>query len=198
MFIVRIKENKEQPILAGHPWIFAGAVDRVDSHSDKYTCRVLDSKGRFVCQGFYNPYSQIAVRVLTLGRDTIDKEMFAGRIDKAILLRQGIIPEATTCYRLINSEGDRLPGLVADRYGKVIVIQFLCLAMEKFRDDIIDLFKSRYPGYAIHERSDPVIPAMQYMRDRMPNPGRQKDWICSRVPFLGHCRKEILKFWRKA
>ena len=154
MFIIRIKENKEQPILAGHPWIFAGAIDKVDSHSDKYTCRVLDSKGRFVCQGFYNPYSQIAVRVLTLGRDNIDKEMFAKRIDKAILFRKSIIPEATTCYRLINAEGDRLPGLVADRYGNVIVIQFLCMAMEKFRDDIIDLIIARYPGYAIHERSD--------------------------------------------
>ena len=154
MFIIRIKENKEQPILAGHPWIFAGAVDKVDSHSDKYICRVLDSTGRFVCQGFYNPYSQIAVRVITLGRDNIDKELFADRIDKAILFRKRIIPEATTCFRIINSEGDRLPGLVADRYGDVIVIQFLCMAMEKFRDDIIDIFKSRYPGYAIHERSD--------------------------------------------
>jgi 23S rRNA (cytosine1962-C5)-methyltransferase len=154
MFIVKIKENKEQPILAGHPWIFAGAIDRVDSHSEKYLCRVLDSKGRFVCQGFYNPYSQIAVRVLSLGRDNIDRDMFANRIDKAILFRKHIIPEATNCYRLINAEGDRLPGLVADRYGDVIVIQFLCMAMDKFRDDIIDLFAARYPGYAIHERSD--------------------------------------------
>ncbi len=154
MFIVRIKENKEQPILAGHPWIFAGAVDKVDSHSDKYVCRVLDSTGRFVCQGFYNPYSQIAVRVITLGRDNIDKEMFEGRIDKAITFRKQTITGATTCYRIINSEGDRLPGLVADRYGDVIVLQFLCMAMEKFRDDIIDIFKSRFPGHTIHERSD--------------------------------------------
>lgn len=154
MFIIRIKENKEQPILAGHPWIFAGAIDRVDSQSDLFICRVLDSKGRFVCQGFYNPYSQIAVRVLTLGRDNIDKGMFADRIDKAILFRKGIIPESTTCYRLINAEGDRLPGLVADRYGNVIVLQFLCMGIEKFREEIIDLFKARYPSYAIHERSD--------------------------------------------
>jgi len=154
MFIVKIKENKEQPILAGHPWIFAGAVDKVDSHSDKYICRVLDSTGRFVCQGFYNPYSQIAVRVITLGRENIDKKLFAARIEKAISFRRRIIPVTTNCYRIINSEGDRLPGLVADRYGDVIVVQFLCMAMDKFRDDIIDIFKSHYPGYTIHERSD--------------------------------------------
>jgi 23S rRNA (cytosine1962-C5)-methyltransferase len=154
MFIIKLKENKEQPILSGHPWIFAGAIDKVDSFSDNYLCRVIDSTGRFVCQGFYNPYSQISVRVLSLGKEAVDQKMFSSRIDKAIKLRRKIINEGTDFFRLVNSEGDRLPGLAADVYGKVIVLQFLCLGMDKFRNDIINIMENRFPEHVIHERSD--------------------------------------------
>jgi 23S rRNA (cytosine1962-C5)-methyltransferase len=81
MLIVRLKPGKEAPVTGGHPWIFSGAVDKVQGEPHIHRlCRVLNAKGQFVCQGMYNPASQIAVRVLTLGKEPIDRSFFEGRI----------------------------------------------------------------------------------------------------------------------
>lgn len=154
MIIVRLRERKETPLLNGHPWVFSGAIDRVDSSHEKNLCRVLDAKGYFVCQGFYNPYSHIAVRVLTLGKEPIGLDFFQHRIKRAQGMRERIIPENTNCYRLINGEGDDLPGLVVDVYGRILVMQFLCLGTELFKDEITSIFHALYPDHLIHERSD--------------------------------------------
>ena len=155
MLIIQLKQKKELPVLKGHPWIFSGAVDKVQGSSDKKSlCRVLDAKGRFVCQGFYSPFSQIAVRVLTRGKETIDGAFFRKKIIRSLEMRKGIIPENTNCYRLIHGEGDGIPGLVVDIYGNVLVMQFLCSGTEEFKDEIVDIFRGIYPKNIIHERSD--------------------------------------------
>ena len=72
MLIIQLKEKKELPVLKGHPWIFSGAVDKVQGATEETSlCRVIDAKGRFICQGFYSPFSQIAVRVLSRGKEPI-------------------------------------------------------------------------------------------------------------------------------
>ncbi|MEA3222634.1 MAG: class I SAM-dependent rRNA methyltransferase [Thermodesulfobacteriota bacterium] len=155
MLIIRLKEKKGGPILKGHPWIFSGSIADVKDKTDEhFICRVLDSKGHFVCQGMYNPDSQIAVRILTLKNEPINKDFFVSRIKNAIDFRKLIIPNDTTCYRLINAEGDCLPCLIADIYGDVIVIQFLCPGMEGFKQIIVDILRDIYPDFIIHERSD--------------------------------------------
>lgn len=154
MLIVRLHPKKEGLLLKGHPWLFSGSVDRVQGEVGDGLCRVIDSGGRFVAHALYNPCSQIAIRVLSLEKGAIDSDFFARRIDAAIALRKQIIPEDTTCYRLINAEGDGLPGLVADIYGNVIVLQFLCPGMESFRDLVVDLLTARFDGAVIFERSD--------------------------------------------
>ncbi len=106
MLIVRLKSRKELPVLKGHPWIFSGAVDKVQGSPEEGSiCRVIDSQGKFVCQGFYNPYSQIAVRVLTRGKETIGRAFFEERIRQAVSMRKAMIPSDTTCYRIVNGEG---------------------------------------------------------------------------------------------
>ncbi len=155
MLIVRLKERKEAPILGGHPWIYSGAIDDVKGDSKVGSiCRVLDSRGRFVCQGFFNPYSQISVRVLSLGKDKIDKNFFMQRIERAISMRSSIIPEDTTGFRIVNAEGDGIPGLFVDIYSGVMVVQFLCPGIERHRDTIIGILNEIYPEHVIHERSD--------------------------------------------
>jgi len=155
MLIVHLKKRKEMPILGGHPWIYSGAIDGVNGVPEAGSiCRVLDSKGRFVCQGFYNPYSQVSIRVLSFEKDSIDRSFFMKRIRKAIDMRKRVVPDNTNCYRLINAEGDRIPGLFVDLYNTVIVMQFLCPGIERHKDTIVDIFRSIYPGYLIHERSD--------------------------------------------
>jgi 23S rRNA (cytosine1962-C5)-methyltransferase len=155
MLIVRLRPKKEIPVLKGHPWIFSGAVDKVQGTPEEGSlCRVIDFKGRFVCQGFYSPFSQIAVRVLTKGKETIDRAFFSHRIRQAIRLRESVIPADTTCYRLVHGEGDELPGLIVDLYEKVLVVQSLVMGIEEIKNDIVSILQEIYPDYAIHERSD--------------------------------------------
>jgi 23S rRNA (cytosine1962-C5)-methyltransferase len=155
MLIVRLKPKKENPVLNGHPWIFSGAVDKVQGPTEEGSlCRVIDSRGRFVCQGFYSPFSQIAVRVLTRGKETVDRAFFSQRIRQAIRMRESIIPADTTCYRLVYGEGDGIPGLVVDFYENVLVMQFLIMGIDEIKNDIVSIFHEIYPDYAIHERSD--------------------------------------------
>lgn len=155
MLIVRLKPAKEAPALQGHPWIYSGAVDKVQGEPEKEKlCRVLNARGQFVCQGMYNPVSQLAVRVLTLGKETIDKAFFHARIRKALALRDAIIPEDTSCCRLINAEGDLIPGLVVDRYNDILVMQVITPYMDDFKGDIVDILRSELPFCSIFERSD--------------------------------------------
>ncbi len=155
MLIVRLKPKKEMPVTIGHPWIFSGAIDKIQGSPEEGSlCRVIDSRGKFVCQGFYNPYSQIAVRVLTRGKEAVDRNFFLRRIQQAVKLRKSLIPADTTCYRLIHGEGDMIPGLVVDYYGTVLVMQFLSTGAEEIKGDIVSIFQEIYPKCAIHERSD--------------------------------------------
>jgi len=155
MIIVRLIEKKDNPILNGHPWIFSGSIDTVTGSSEEgHLCRVLNSKGHFVCQGMYNPLSNISVRVLSLEKTPVTREFLQARIQRAINLRKKIIPETTNCFRLINAEGDHLPGLIVDIYDNVLVMQFLCPGMEDFKNELVHIFHSLYPQAIIHERSD--------------------------------------------
>lgn len=155
MLLVRLKPSKENPALQGHPWIYSGAVDKVQGEPEvDKICRVLNARGQFVCQGTYNPVSQLAVRVLTLGKETIDKNFFQARIRNALALRTRIMPNDTTCYRLINAEGDLMPGLVVDRYNDLLVMQVITPYMEDIKGDLVDILRSELPSCCIFERSD--------------------------------------------
>lgn len=155
MLIVQLKPKKDVPVIKGHPWIFSGAVDKVQGSPEETSlCRVLDARGRFICQGFYNPYSQIAIRVLTRGRETIDRSFFLGRTKDAIRMRKTLIPADTTCYPVIHGEGDGIPGLTVDLYDAVLVMQFISTGVEQFKDDLVSIFRELYPEHVIYERSD--------------------------------------------
>ena len=155
MLIVQLKPKKEVPVLHGHPWIYSGAVDKVQGEPEmEHLCRVLGARGQFICQGTYNPISQLAVRVLTLGKEPIDKAFFEARVRNAITLRERIIPADTSCYRIINAEGDLLPGLVVDRYNDVLVLQAVTPFMDEIKGDLAEILKSALPSCSIFERSD--------------------------------------------
>ena len=117
-------------------------------------CVILDSRGRFLAQGYYNPQSQIACRVLTLEKVPLDETFFRKRILTALKLRKDLLPPGTTGYRLINSEGDFLPGLVVDWYGRGAVCQFLTAGMERLKSLILDLLLELLDPAFLYERSD--------------------------------------------
>src|SRR3990167_7067879 len=138
---VVLKKGKSAPIEARHPWVFAGSVGRVRGDPRPGSIvEVTDHNGGFLGQGFYNPRSQIVVRVCAWGADAVlDNGFFATRLAHAAALRERLgIPAVTTAYRVAHSEGDGLPGLVVDRYGDYLVVQFASAGMDQRADQILD------------------------------------------------------------
>src|SRR5258708_27866077 len=135
MPIVRLKAGHVQPVWAGHPWVYAQAVERVEGGAtagDEVS--VLDPRGNLLGRGFYSPGSAIPVRILTRDATTrLDASFFHARIEHAIALRAslGLPSEQTTGFRLVHAEGDGLPGLIVDRYADVLAIQLGTIGMKR-------------------------------------------------------------------
>ncbi len=153
MLNVILNKNEEINILNGYPWVFNNEVNSFDGiiESGK-VCKVLSFDRRFIAYGFLNTSSKIMVRVLSLNEgDVIDKEFFRNRIKYALDHRRRLGFSAT---RLIFSEADFLPGLVVDKYGDYLSVQFMCLGMDMIKKDIVDILVELTGCKGIYERSD--------------------------------------------
>ena len=156
---VILKQGREKSVNNRHPWIYSGAISRVEGKpADGDVVDVWNSRARFAARGIYNSKSQIQVRLLTWNpNDTIDAEFWRRRIRRAFAGREalGLLPE-TDAYRLVHSEADGLPGLIVDRYGPWLVVQFLSMAVERYRTTILDILADMAAPQGIFERSDAV------------------------------------------
>ena len=152
---VFLKKAREGPVLRGHPWIFSGAIEGVDSEPDTAgVTDVLDSGGNWLARGLYNPRSQIRVRILTWQDEEIDQPFFTRRLSQAAALRERHLASSCNAYRLVNGEGDFLPGLVVDRYGDFLVVQFFTAGMDSLRGVVVDSLSALFPFKGIFERSE--------------------------------------------
>jgi 23S rRNA (cytosine1962-C5)-methyltransferase len=150
-----LKETRAAPVLRGHPWIFSGAIETVEGdHESVGVADVLDHQKRWLARGLYNPKSQIRVRVLTWHKEPIDQEFFSHRLAQALAPRQNYLSATTNAYRLINGEGDFIPGLIVDRYNDFFVCQFFTSGMDVFKRDIAAALSSLVPVQGIFERSE--------------------------------------------
>ena len=133
---VILKTGRDKPVRQRHPWVFSGALDRIDpAIVDGDVVDIVTAQGEFLARGYLNRHSQIAVRVLTWDAgEAIDDGFWARRLALAISWRVMGDREAR---RLVNAESDGLPGLVVDRYGEWLVLQALTLGMEKFKPVIV-------------------------------------------------------------
>ncbi len=160
-----VKPNREKPIRNQHPWIFSGAIEAVrDNPAPGDIVTVLSHSGAFLARGYWNPKSQIQVRILTWQDEVIDDEWWRNMIRRAVALRRELFPNPdwsppTNSYRLINAENDYLPGLIVDRYGEWLVLQALTLHVDQQKQRLAHLliqtcaeFKIQIKG--IYERSD--------------------------------------------
>jgi 23S rRNA (cytosine1962-C5)-methyltransferase len=153
-----LKKEKEKPLLRGHPWIFSGAVAGIEgSVSPGDLGEAYSHGGRYLGTGYLNPHSQIVFRLLTRWREEIGLPFFRRRLRSAAALRGSLLKGETNAYRLINGEGDFLPGLVVDRYGDVLVAQFLTAGMDRFKEMILFLLAEEAHPAAIYERSDAAV-----------------------------------------
>ena len=138
--VVHVINGRQKKLLQGHPWVYGNEIERVEGDvTDGGLVRVVDFRGRYMGTGFYNSHSLITVRLLTHRQEEITDALIAQRVRAACAYRRFVLarPGTDSC-RLIYGEADRLPGVIADRFGGVIVLQVLALGMERYTQVIAD------------------------------------------------------------
>lgn len=154
---VILKKGKERLVHSRHPWIFSGAIEKLENvKQNGETVLVKSFDGKELALGAISLHSQIAVRIWSFDvNQKIDEDFFANRIRSAIGLRNNIINyDQTNVYRLINSESDLIPGLITDIYGDYAVCQFLSAGAEFWKDRIVEVLKQKLNLKNIYEKSD--------------------------------------------
>ena len=149
---VYLRRGREQRVLGGHPWVFRSDIEREDGAADGLPVRVLTSAGRFLAMAVYNPRSQISLRILSRRDEPVDGAFIRGRVRRAVDYRRRFA-DLGSC-RLIFAESDGLPAVIADKFGDVIVVQILCLGMERFKADIVDALVKELSPRGVYERND--------------------------------------------
>jgi len=200
MGAVVIKVGHVQPVWAGHPWVFAQAIERLEggmAPGDEVTVR--DARGNTLGRGLYSPNSAIPVRLFTRDANTpIDGALFASRIERAIARRQALgLPSAdTNAVRLVHAEGDDLPGLVIDQLGEVVAIQLGTIGLKRREGVILDIISKLLKPRAIidrtpltHAKTEGFTPAQGVVRgdDTIEAFEFSERGLKFRIPFsLGH------------
>ena len=126
---LHIRKDHEKPLARRHPWVFSGAVERIEKEEgaepqagDVAICRATD--GRFLAAGFISPKGSLIFRAYSFDEKVpVDDALLAHRIARAVARRLPLVPRATNAYRLVHAEADDLPGLVVDRFGGTVVCQ---------------------------------------------------------------------------
>lgn len=164
-----LKSGKDQSVRRYHPWIFSGAVKKITGNpAEGDIVEVFDNKETFLATGHYQP-SSIAVRILSFERENIDRNFLKRRIKDAVRLRQsiGLIDNPDTdIFRLINAEGDSLPGLIADFYKGVVVLQMHSAGMFRLRQEISEIIREILEErvIAVFDKSEATMPFMSAVK----------------------------------
>lgn len=164
MTTLTVHASRIGPVLARHPWIFAGALQAVPEGLETGSpVRVLAPDGRFLACGYFNGYSQIAVRAWGWDEhEDVDEAFFRRRLERALALRERVLAgTGTNAYRLVFSESDLLPGLVVDRYGDYLCLQCHTRGIEVWRDTIVRTLVELLQPKGIYERSDVKVRAIE-------------------------------------
>lgn len=178
-------------ILAGHPWIFRDDLEAPDGGDAGSVRPLYDGAGRFLGQGFFNPASRIAFRLVTRDSRPVDRSFWGRRLETALAYREELGLEGTA-GRMVFAEADGFPGLVVDRYGGCLSVQILATGMEKIREEILDLLEERLAPRAIVLRNDTPVRALEGLspekgiaRGRLPDRVEVREGDCTfRVDLL--------------
>ncbi|MGE3313872.1 MAG: class I SAM-dependent rRNA methyltransferase, partial [Planctomycetaceae bacterium] len=161
---VILKARKALPFFNRHPWVFAGAIGQISGDPEPGAeVTLVASDGKFVARGLFNPHSQIRVRLYSWDESrTLDDDFWSERLDRAIALRTRLFPDhstsrSTTACRLVFSEADGISGLIVDRYGDWLLVQFTSLALAQRRERIIELLQEKLSPAGIWLRTEKGI-----------------------------------------
>jgi 23S rRNA (cytosine1962-C5)-methyltransferase len=173
---VTISRKGADRLAGGHSWIYRSDVEKTGPGiAPGDVVAIKDGRGRFLAKAFWSAKSQIALRIITRDEEAIDEEFLAGRIDQAAKLRELVLP-GVEAVRAFHGEADLLPGLVADRYGDVVVIQTLIPATDRIKGQLAALLAERLGARTVVERNDVRVRELEGLTQvkgvlRGPEPG---------------------------
>lgn len=155
-----LAKGREKSLLRRHPWIFSGAVARIEGNAASgETLDICDHQGKWLAHAAYSPQSQIRARVWSFNRDErIDQAFFERRLQQAQRWRDWLAErDDLTGYRLIAGESDGMPGITIDRFQNTLVLQLLSAGAEYQRATLLSALHTCYPQCAIYDRSDVAV-----------------------------------------
>jgi 23S rRNA (cytosine1962-C5)-methyltransferase len=159
---------------SSHPWIFQKMVEKPALHIPPGTVvDIIDRDGQWAGRGFYNGHSRISLRVLTSDQnEAIDAAYFAKRLDQAVALRRQSLglDAVTDAYRLVHSEGDGLSGLIIDRFGATVVLEFFSAGMYRQREIIQEVLGKHYPDCRFYWFAEEHVQKQESFDCRPPEP----------------------------
>jgi 23S rRNA (cytosine1962-C5)-methyltransferase len=153
---VHLLPDREKLALRRHPWIFSGAIGRIEDRPEAGDIvEVRSASGGFVGRGQFNPTSKLRIRLMEWNEETpVDEDWYRRRLTEAWMLRESVRAE-TDAFRVVFSESDGLPGLIADKLGPWLVVQFLTSGAERAKPLLVRLLAETVPGLrGIWEKSD--------------------------------------------
>lgn len=153
---IYLKKNEEKRIVAGHSWVYANEVARIEGKDKNGSlASVFSSDGKFIGKGYINHASKILVRIFIRGNDTDDKEFYLRRLTEAWKYRVKL--GYGNCCRVIFAEADNLPALIVDKYGDYLAVQFLSLGVDMRKKLITECLAEIFLPKGIFERSDVAL-----------------------------------------
>lgn len=157
-----LRSGKDRPVRQGHPWVFSGAIRDLDpAIAPGSVVRLCAADGEALGVGYVNPRCTIAVRMLSRRDEAIDAAFVARRVAAAIALRAHVVGADTDAYRLINGEGDGLPGILVDRYGGALVVQILTAGADQLRPLLVAALVEHLRPRVVVERSEGGVRAVE-------------------------------------
>ena len=165
---VTLQAGREKSLRLRHPWVFSGAIAAVDGAPDAgETVALHAADGQFLASAAWSPSSSIRARVWSFDAcETIDEAFIAHRVRKAVAARAEMLDPAHSGCRLVHAESDGLPGVIADRYGEVAVVQLHSSGAEAWRKPIVDALLDATGCTAVYERSDAEVRALEGLPSR--------------------------------
>ncbi len=153
---VYLKKNEEKRIVAGHSWVYANEVMKIENKDKNGSlAEVYSHDGRFIGKGYINHASKILVRIFIRNDSTDDEEYYLDSLKQADRYRKKLGYE--NCYRMVFAEADNLPALIVDKYGDVLVMQCLSLGIDMRKKLICDCLIKLFSPKGIYERSDVAV-----------------------------------------
>lgn len=163
---IYLQKARKKRLELGHPWVYATEIDRLEGEANPGDLvDVVNHQGRYLATGYWNPKSQITVRIVSYEPIAeMDADFFRGRLRQCKEHRSRFVPDADC--RLVYGEADFLPGLVVDRFNNVLVLQLLTLGMDVRREALIEALVDVFQPQGIYERSDVGVRVLEGLEER--------------------------------